>query len=103
MCNLLAKGECKMKAIDITDMSNRQIEELVQTALVELQDRRYRIYDDAITHGLYVGEIEEKYRDGYIDYLAECAGPGESPAALEILHEWHAQEEIKQSRKTTGA
>ena len=92
-----------MKTIDITDMSNRQIEELVQTALVELQDRKYRIMDDAITHGLYVGEVEEKYRKDYIDYLEEMAGPGESPAAQEILAEWWSQEDIIQSRKTTGA
>jgi len=92
-----------MNTIDITNMSNRQIEELVQTAMVELQDRQYRIYEDAITHGIYVGEVEEKYRDGYIEYLSEMAGPGESPAAQEILAEWWSQEEIKQSRKTTGA
>ena len=92
-----------MQTIDITNMSNRQIEELVQTALVELQDRQYRIYDDAITHHLYVGEVEEKFRQGYIEYLEECAGPGESPAAQEILAEWHSQQDIIQSRKTTGA
>ena len=89
--------------IDITDMSNRQIEELVQTAMVELQDRKYRIMDDAITHNLYVGEVEEKYREDYIDYLEEMAGPGESPAAQEILAEWWSQEDIINSRKTTGA
>ena len=92
-----------MKTIDITDMSNRQIEELVQTAMVELQDRKYRIIDDAITHSLYVGEVEEKYRKDYIDSLEEMAGPGESPAAQEILAEWWSQEDIVQSRKTTGA
>ena len=50
--------------MDITDMSNRQIEELIQTAMVELQEREL------------VKEQEE-------DLLA--------------------QEEIKQSRRTTGA
>jgi len=92
-----------MKTIDITDMSNRQIEELVQTALVELQDRKYRIMDDFIKQSLYVGEVEEKYRKDYIEYLEEMAGPGESPAAQEILAEWWSQEDIIQSRKTTGA
>lgn len=99
---MLDEGVRQMN-IDITDMSNRQIEELVQTALVELQDRQYRIYEDAITHHIYIGEVEEKYRQGYIEYLEETAGPGESPASKEILEEWYAQEEIIQSRKTTGA
>jgi len=50
--------------MNINDMSNRQIEELIQTAMVELQEREL------------VKEQEE-------DLLA--------------------QEEIKQSRRTTGA
>jgi len=53
-----------MNTIDITDMSNRQIEELVQTAMVELQEREL---------------VKEQKED--------------------LL----AQEEIKQSRRTTGA
>ena len=92
-----------MNTIDITNMSNRQIEEVIQDGLTELQDRQYRIYEDAITHGIFVGEVEEKYRQGYIEYLEETAGPGESPASQEILNEWYSQEDIKQSRRTTGA
>jgi len=89
--------------IDITNMSNRQIEKIIQDGLVELQDRQYRIYEDAITHNLYVGEVEEKHRQGYIEYLEEVAGPGESPAAQEILDEWYSVTDLIQSRKTTGA
>ncbi len=89
--------------MDIQDMSNRQLETLIHEAQVELQDRHYRIMDDAITMGLYVGEVEEKYQQDYVDYLEEAAGPGESPGAQEILAEWHSQQDIIQSRKTTGA
>ena len=88
---------------DITTMSNRQLESIIQTAQTELQDRQYRMYEDAITHNLYVSEIEEKHRQGYLDYLEETAGPGESPASQEILLDWYAQEDMIQSRKTTGA
>lgn len=89
--------------MDITTMSNRQLKSLINEAQIELQDRHYRIMDDAITHNLYVSEIEPKFRQEYIDYLEEMAGPGESPVAQEILADWWSQEEIIQSRKTTGA
>ena len=89
--------------MNIQDMSNRQLEEVIHMAQVELQDRHYRIMDDALTMGLYVGEVEEKYRQGYIEYLEECAGPGESPGAMEILQEWYSQQDRKQSMNTTGA
>ena len=86
--------------IDITNMSNRQIEEVIQQGLVELQDRQYRIYEDAITHHIYVGEVEEKYREGYLEYLEEA---NQSPASQDILAEWYSQQDIIQSHKTTGA
>ena len=88
--------------MNIQDMSNRQLEELISSAQVELQDRQYRIYEDAITHGIYVGEVEEKYRDGYIEYLEHNYTDGR-PAIMDILDDWHNQKHIIQSRKTTGA
>jgi len=60
-----------MKAIDITDMSNRQIEELIQDAMVELQERKL------------VNQRQTELED--------------------LMGDAIAQEEIKQSRRTTGA
>jgi len=60
-----------MKTIDITDMSNRQIEELIQDAMVELQEREL------------VNQRQTELED--------------------LMEDAIAQEEIKQSRRTTGA
>jgi len=57
-----------MKTIDITNMSNRQIEKVIQDGMVELQERE-----------LVKQQQEELEADAI------------------------AQEEIKQSRRTTGA
>ena len=89
--------------MDIQNMSNRQLEDIIHQASVELQDREYRIYEDALTHRLSVGECEPKYRQGYIDWLAEVGGCGETPAAQDILDEWYSEQDIIQSRRTTGA
>lgn len=90
-----------MKTLDITDMSNRQIEDLIHKAMIELQDREYRIYEDAITNHIYVGEVDEKKRQGYIDYLRHVAHL--HPAAEDILTEWYSEIDRKQSMNTTGA
>ena len=96
-----------IRNLNIKDASSDALRALAQDIDVELQERdlaeRKHIMDDAITHHLYVGEVEEQYREEYIGYLEEMAGPGESPAAQEILAEWRSQQDIIQSRKTTGA
>lgn len=57
-----------MKTIDITNMSNRQIEKVIQDGMVELQER----------------ELVKQQQE-------------------ELMADAIAQEEIKQSRRTTGA
>ena len=89
--------------MDIINMSNRQLEELANACQVELQDRQYRVYDDALTHELYIDEVDEGQRQGYIDYLEELAGPGESPLPQEILSAWYSLQDLLQTRRTTGA
>jgi len=60
-----------MKTIDITNMSNRQIEKVIQDGMVELQER----------------ELVKQQQEELEDLMADAI----------------AQEEIKQSRRTTGA
>ena len=103
--------------MDIQNMSNRQLEELMQDISVELQDREIREdeqiaidAEDAMTMGLEIGEVyhpdkrlEKKMRDKYIELCEEAAGPGETPRFQEILSEWYSEQDIIQSRRTTGA
>ena len=91
-----------MNTIDITNMSNRQIEEVIQDGLTELQDREYGIFDEAISKGIGVLQIDPKYRENYISYLEHNSTVGD-PDIRDILEEWHNEQDIIQSRKTTGA
>ena len=94
-----------MKTIDITDMSNRQIEDLIQDAMVELQERQHaEYYQDAICHGILIQECSLEYRQGYIEWLKGAGS--HHPKSYEILDAWEDhrnQEDIIRSRKTTGA
>jgi len=88
--------------MNIQDMSNRQLEEVIHMAQVELQERQLRIdCEDALNNHLYVGEIEDTYRGAYISYLEERSN--DLPLADEILSEWYSQQDRKQSMNTTGA
>ena len=56
-----------MQVIDITEMSNREIEDLCHMCEVELQERhlaQQEIYKDAMTHGLSISELAEVDRKG---------------------------------------
>ena len=103
--------------MNISNMSNRELEALAQDISVELQDREVREdeqiakdAEDAMSMGLYINEVrhpdkrlEEKMRKKYIELCEEAAGPGETPFFQEILAEWYSEQDIIQSRKTTGA
>lgn len=92
-------------AIDITDMSDRQIQNLIQDSLVELQERRNaEWYQDAICHGILVQETDLLLRQDYIEWLRGAGA--HHPKSAEILDAWEDycnQEERKESMRTTGA
>jgi len=94
-----------MNTIDITNMSDRQLQNVIQDALVELQERRNtEWYQDAICHGILVQETSQELRQDYIEWL-EGAG-AHHPKSAEILEAWEdhcSQEERKESMRTTGA
>jgi len=94
-----------MKTIDITDMSNRQITELVQTAVTELQERESnQWYLYAIEHRSLVQNTKLHLREAYIEWLTGAgAHYPESAAILDAWEDHCNQEDIIQSRKTTGA
>jgi len=96
-------------------MSNRQIEEVINNGLVELQERRNAEYEDALSHGILVQECSLEYRQDYIEWLRGAGS--HHPRSHEILEAWSdhcndledvmddvvSQEERKQSMRTTGA
>jgi len=87
--------------MDIQNMSNRQLEELMQDISVELQERELRVNcEDAFNNHLSVGEISPEYIEAYVAYLEMCS---DYPLAQELLSEWQSEQDIIQSRKTTGA
>jgi hypothetical protein len=106
-----------IRNLNIKDMSNRQLENLMQDISVELQDREVREDEqiaieakEAMTMGLEISEIyhpdkrlEKKMRDKYIELCEEAAGPGETPFFQEILSEWYSEQDRIQSMNTTGA
>ena len=87
----------QVKTYDITNMSNRQIEDLCHQCEVELRERRIAQqanYEDAMTHGLYIDEVDEAHRKGYHDYLRENM---HHPMASDLLQQYYSDEEYKQS------
>ena len=87
-----------MQVIDITEMSNREIEDLCHMCEVELQERQLAqdriIYEDAMTHGLSINEVDEDKRKGYHDYLKENL---HHPMATDLIAEYYSEEEYKES------
>ncbi len=92
-----------MKTYDITNMSNRQIEDLCHQCEVELQERRLaqeEIYRDAMTHHLFIDELSEDLRSGYHDWLKENL---HHPAACDIIEAYYSDEQYKSAIKKEGA
>jgi len=88
--------------MNIQDMSNRQLEELLHDISVELQDRELRVNcEDALNNHLSVDEVSSEYVEPYLAYLADMSA--DSPLADEILNQYLSDNDIIQSRKTTGA
>jgi len=88
-----------IRNLNIKDASSAALEALMQDISVELQERMYVLYDDALTHGLYVDELEKKYQQGYADYIRDNGGL----AHQELLEEWQSEQDRIQSMCTTGA
>ena len=87
--------------MNISNMSNRELEALAQDISVELQERELRVNcEDAFNNHLSVGEISPEYREAYVAYLELCS---DYELAQELLSEWYSEQDIIQSRKTTGA
>ena len=88
--------------IDFTSMTSDDISGIIQMAEIELRARNDLVFEDAITHHVYVDEVPDHIdKEEYLEYLQ---GPGaHHPAAQTILAEWQSQEDRKQSMKTTGA
>ena len=87
--------------MNIKDMSNRQLEEMMQDISVELQERELRVNcEDAFNNHLSVGEISPEYIEAYVAYLEMCS---DYELAQELLSEWQSEQDIIQSRRTTGA
>jgi hypothetical protein len=91
--------------IDFTSMTSDDISRIIQMGEVELRERNNLVFEDAITHHLYVDECPDHIdREEYLEYLQ---GPGSHhPAAQTILADWddkQSQEDRKQSMRTTGA
>jgi len=88
-------------------MPNNRLEAIRSFCSIELQDRRYRIWESKIENNIYVGEVKPEYREEYVEYLEEivyAADFGSNlPKAQDIYDEWRSQQEITQSYKTTGA
>jgi hypothetical protein len=94
----------QVKVIDITEMSNREIEDLCHMCEVELQERRLaqdRIdYEDAMTHGVCISEVDEDKRQGYHDYLKENL---HHPMATDLIEEYYSEEQYKSAIRNEGA
>ena len=87
--------------MNISNMSNRELEALAQDISVELQERELRVNcEDAFNNHLSVGEISPEYIQPYVAYLESRS---DDELAQELLSEWQSEQDIIQSRKTTGA
>jgi len=88
-------------------MPSNRLEEIRSFCSIELQDRRYRIWESKIENNIYVGEVKPEYREEYVEYLEDIVYAvdfGDNlNKAQDIYDEWRSQQEITQSYKTTGA
>jgi len=92
----------KEQLMNISNMSNRELEALAQDISVELQERELRVNcEDALNNHLYVDEVSSEYVEPYLAYLADRSA--DSPLADEILTQYLSDNDIIQSRRTTGA
>ena len=93
-----------IRNLNIKDMSNRQLENLMQDISVELQERQLRAdCEDALNNHLSVGELPEDSKMPYVAYLESRS---DLPLAITLLSEWEdeqAQAERTHSMHTTGA
>lgn len=53
------------------------------------------MFDDAITHGLYVDEVDEIYQTPYVDYLESLE---RTTGIQEILDDWYSLQDLKALR-----
>jgi hypothetical protein len=93
----------QVKVYDITEMSNREIEDLCHMCEVELQERRLaqeEIYKDALTNHLFIDEVSEDLRKGYHDWLKENL---HHPAACDIIEQYYSDEQYKEAIRKGGA
>ena len=86
-------------------MPNQRLEAIRSFCSIELQDRRYRIWESKIANNIYVGDVDPEYREEYVEYLEDIVynSDFEETSAQDIYDEWRSQQEITQSYKTTGA
>ena len=93
-------------------MPNNRLEAIRSICSIELQDRRYRIWESKIENSIYVGEVKPEYQDEYLEYLEDIIYAAEFEAAefgdiltkaQDIYDEWKSQQDLMQSYKTTGA
>ena len=88
-------------------MPNNRLEEIRSFCSIELQDRRYRIWESKIENSIYVGEVKPEYREEYIEYLEDIVYNPEFGdnlvKAKDIYDEWRSQQERIHSYQTTGA
>jgi len=91
-----------IRNLNIQDASSAALEALMQDISVELQERELRVNcEDALNNHLSVDEISSEYVEPYLAYLADRSA--DSPLAAEILTQYLSDNDIIQSRKTTGA
>lgn len=114
--------------MNIQDMSDKQIQDAIADLETEVKERFYlrqdQVFEDAITHGIQVMECSKSFEyEGFTytvaDYIEWLGGRGNHyPASKAILKQYDedfakrdaeeeaellAQEERKQSMRTTGA
>ena len=88
-------------------MPSNRLEEIRSLCSIELQDRRYRIWESKIENNIYVGEGKPEYQNEYLDYLEDIIYAAEFgdniTKAQDIYEEWNSQQDLMQSYRTTGA
>lgn len=86
-------------------MPNHSLEAIRSICSIELQDRRYRIWESKIENSIYVGEVKPEYREEYIEYLEDIVynSDCEDTSAQDIYDEWRSQQDRIHSHQTTGA
>lgn len=90
--------------MDIQNMSDRQLGDLINRCEVELMERRNAEYEMEISHGILVQDCSLDQREDYLEWLRGAGNHHyRSQEILEAWDDYLSQEDIKQSRRTTGA